>query len=437
MGSTRTQLRAAVYRELDEENFGFAFTAEASYGTDEVESKDQRLLANADQVDPLKYKNMYQYRPLGTTNNQVRRSNRLSVAAGLATLSHHGPAWDVGTVTGVELLVMHPDELHAYFNQALDNAKLPGLIPLGLKLTDMDMQDSDATAQYWNSNLSNATVAKQTSRVWRGARALAVTLTANSGYADADNLADVPTGKPGTSWTLARNQTGTGGYAALVDADGNVVNSTLFSERRWCFVRNRFTASDSQRQMRPRIGGTASGDVVDVNWAWIQSDTELSLTDALPSWMDDRFHITGLRMAIPRDAAHDDGDVWLADSCEIKELEEGEDYEFMRWEGDANPYAVRILKPAFMENPLFAVVNMPYRAPYGEDKSMTAETTTTECPLPRFLAEFKLVLASRWKNRFGHIAAEAAATKLTSLKQHQQARAAPAAQGWGAGFNRF
>lgn len=435
MTTLRPALRLAVYRDLDEEGFGFAIVGESSYGTGDIKSSDQRLLGNADQVDPNKYKNMYQYRPARSATDSVRRSNRLSVAAGVATLTHHGPVWTNQSDTQIELLIMHPDELHAYMNQALDNAKLQGLVPLGINIPDYDCQDSEATAPYWNNaQLTNATVAKQSTRVWRGARALTVTLTAANGYAQTDSAGDVAPGKPAIGWTIARNQTGSGGFAAVVDSDGNVLSTQAFNERRWCLVRNIFTPS--VYQVKPRVGGTASGDVVDVNASWITGDDQVNLTDSLPSWFDERFHVTGMRMLVPRETSNSGADVWLLDSCDVKELEEGEDFEFLRWEGDAEPYAVRILKRQHLQNPLMLSINMPYRAPYGEDKSLSSETVGTECPLPRFLAEFKLVLASRWKQRFGHLAPEAAATKLTMAKQHQQARAQPVS-GWGTAFNRF
>lgn len=439
MGHTRRDIRARLYDELSEYAFGMTVTLASSYGAGNIQSSDQNLLANADNPAANQYRNIYIYRRNRVAGDQIRRGDALSVTSGVATLTHFGPNWTNTNDPDGELLVIDPDELNRMINTALDQLKVPCPIPLGHGPKDKDLQEADAMS--WDDNATNlSTNTKQATatEVFRGARSLQHVLSADSGYTLPDTPVAIGDGRPGVVFAIGRVSSGTGGRVAVADGNGTEIDTALtFSEKRWVLARIYFNGT-SNRQAQPKIGGQVSGDSLDWQSAWVvrRDEGHFGAEEALPSWLDERMDIIGIQHAEPIVASSDGGDVWLAGAMHWEELTEGEHYHFYRYEADANPYLIEIDRRyrSLLEDPLFLIVNCPYRAPYGVDNSLNDETTETDAPMDLILAQLKILLGERYPDRFGALADKGRIEKVDRTKHYANAQAKSASTGWGGAF---
>ncbi len=396
--TTRPQTRAALYDAIP--GLGFTIVLASSYGSGDIKSSDQKLLANADGATTRRYRDLHIYRPNRAAGDQHRIAGDLGISTAVATLAHNGPAWSNTSDTVGELIRLHPDEFNGVIERAADRLLHPNFVPLAHGPADSDLQGSGVTD--WDDNDANVTIQKQTTaaEVLRGARSLDVTLSGAGGSFYADAATDIGNNRGGFGWCLARLSTGTGGVFSLLDGSAALLSppgALSFAERRWVLLRRHFPGAEGVRQWRPRFAGVDNGDQLDVQFIWLVNEGEKTFRN-IPSWLDKRFRVSGVRQA---HLTQIDTDIFLWDSVEWEDLKKDRDFKFHQYLGDANPYAVEIMDRGRLAQPLFLTVDSPYSAPYGQDKALDDESTDCPVPLDLLVAQTMIEMAKDYNEVTG------------------------------------
>jgi hypothetical protein len=411
MSSTLTVARRQFYDDLAGYEFGFNFTGINPCGAANTKTLDHRFMLGGTSAVAERFRGGHLFWPGSIAAERKRIADSLSVAAGVATLTHYGPDRTEVTLTDVEILSMDPDELIRMFGDALNGLKVDCFVPLGHGPTDGDMQKS--LHADWDD--TTATFEKQTtaSEVFAGARSGTLTLSAGGGYTQAATTYRMGSSKSGWMHAIAKADIGTGIYR-IVDSGGTTVQSISFSQESWLYMTKQFSLSSTQELIRPRLMGTDNLDQIDWQSAWFVKDGEY-LFDA-PSWLGERDELRGLAVGRLGGAGPDD-DTYLAAGMQFDELKEGVDYQFIRRFADATPHQIRLLNKGLISRPLFTIVACPYSAPYGVSAAFTAESDTTTCPLDLLLAQMKILLGERYGQRFPGLYDKGVTEKITALSK--------------------
>lgn len=308
-------------------------------------------------------------------------------------LSHGGANWS-DTTDGDEIFEIwyrgiRPDkEVLDAANRTLEFIPFDSMEALS-HLSEFDGSMTASTDTNWTNVGSPGTSAKATTarRVPWGMRAYQlINASANEGTQSTTIPAEE--GSLVSAWALSSVNVGT---ASLVLYD--VTNAAAFSsaptvthdEEEPMLMRQPWIATPEDcKEIALQLLGTTSTSDIFWNMVWLFKQDDLKIN--LPSYISEGFKVTAIYSAMPRGA--NTSNIYQSKDLRLDKLAEGQDYNFIFGQPDANPHAVIFRDYTYFTYPLFLQV----RRPYADLVTFSADTDTTTCPIHLFMPRFKIEL---------------------------------------------
>ena len=393
---TLQTIRRQLFDELDGMDFGFNFTASGGSATT-VTSNDPRIRDS--RLGLNQYEHAYIFRPtLGTTDvDGVRTAGDLTSSTG--SLAQTGLSYAVSPVTtdSVELLAIHPAVLHNMINDALEQEYTEWEGPLVAGPTDHDMESTSVWGTVTDTTTSNVTATKQTTaaEVFSGQRSSNFIATSASGYAQSANV-PIRTGASILYWAILKADIGTV-TMSLRQSDGTVIDSaTALTEENFSFLR-RIVSTSAIEGVRVRFTLTTSADEADVDIVGVQPYAHNRIY--LPSWANEVWKVKSLGYLTFADSVGTGGDAYNAHSMRVNRLSPAS-WRYVWQPQTANVSWIEVQDSNLTQYPLW-VTGM---RPWSDFGTLTADTDETQCPLHLVVRRTKLMLGTRYPQRFPGLA---------------------------------
>ena len=389
---TGIQVIDQVIDDIPDNRLGYKFTGTATASGVIATTTDPRLGKGGADALTEKFLNWYLWIPEETGADQTHLilSHATVESTGVTTFTTLGPNYGSTTTDKtMYVLAIHPDQLIALINDALERVFTDYRVGIGTGPDDSHFQDDNTTS--WAAT-SNVTVTKTTtaSEVLSGVRAGDFAFSA-AGYSQS-TLVNVGTSRNVMMWGIMKADVGTG-TMRLVDASDNTLTGVDFTQEIWLLILKQYTNDTTDEAMRIQIRGAANLDVVHVQEAHIVREGK-SLFKA-PSWLDERFKQIGLSQ-VELNTSGTETDTYEAEMLTYHRLEEGDDYQYVNRRGDVNPHQFQLLKSGLTNRPLFIEAKLPYSY-FGTMTVAGIETDTTTAPLHVLAARCVILLSEKFQ----------------------------------------
>ena len=387
---TRQAIRRELYNQVP--GLGFSGTADSVAGTsitDAFALRDSTLGQNH-------YRGMYLYRPDLSTDDRIKKATTLVNTTG--ALSHGGSTYVDQADLDYEIVgVMHPDELNACIQRAMQRIFLEVQVPLSPEITDGDMDANNTTS--WSDVGTPATKAKTTtgSRVFSGIRALRVLNDAVDEGVQSTTIRGFPTNSGERVYVSAVVHVDVGTANLILYDVTNAANirSVTSTEEGWAHLWLQDVLPTGAEEIAIRLTGTQSN--ADLYWSHVVVYRLDSKRLAAPSWLDEPYKLIKLRethygksLSSQTNGGYDDATSryfsdWLQPSM----------FSLEPLHLDTNPYEVQLTKPLPL-NELW----IHGKRPFSDLEDLSTDASTTLAPARQVYAYSKDELAKVLMKRY-------------------------------------
>lgn len=332
------------------------------------------------------------FRPGSATSaDNIRYAGAVTNSSGLITLQG---ATYADTTLGSEAVEIWWDEVRPDLevldaaNRALEFVNYQTMLPLShMGDNDGDMASSATTS--WtalqSSTLSKVTTAAKTPY---GLRSLRAVNSSPSGGAQSVSI-PINQNRPFTAFAIGSASVGSCGMILLDATNSVAIGNTISSaELAPQLLQHPWDSSPSNcKAIAFQLFGLSASADLAWNGVWLYKLDALRIN--LPSYVSEAFKVPTIMQSKPRYVSQT-AYVYPAESLEFTKLEEGNDYELLFHQADANPYAVQFNKKDYYDWPLWVEASIPY----AQQGTFAAEGDTTNCPVHLFMPRFKMELLS-------------------------------------------
>lgn len=384
---TRQNIRRELYNRIP--GLGFTGTADSLTGatlTDTYVFKDATAGANA-------YRGMYLYRPDRTGDDLVRKIITLAPSTGVITVV--GSAYSDTADTNYEVVgLLHPDELNACIQRAMNYVFMDVQVPLCGRITDGDMDD---TSTNWNASSGNISLSKVTtaSRVFSGFRALRGVNVATNQYAESNQI-KVFEGETFFLSTVVHAATGTAQLTLWNNTASSAINTAVTSgETGFAHLWVTGQIPTGCEIVTVRLYGQENNADLYWNHAALYSNDDTQFP--APSWLDEQYKFLKLREANYRRSisGQTNGGYDDANSRWFEDWRSPSMFSLDPFHKDSNPYAVQ-LKRTVGNKELW----IQGQRPFSDLETLSSDSATTLAPLEQVYAHAKLIIVKTLKARY-------------------------------------
>ena len=385
---TRQNIRRELYEQIP--GLGFNGTADsiaAGSITDAFALRDSTL-------GPNHYRGNYIYRPDLSTDDRIKKASTLTNTTGL--LAHSGSNYSDTSDGNYEIVgLLHPDELNACIERAIQRVYFEYMSPLQGDCTDGDMDANNTTS--WTG--TDATVTKNTtaSSIFSGIRSLRVANTGASGYAQSVTIRVIPNTYFYASAVL-RSDVGTASLVVRDITNGATIGtSSTSAEEQFVHLWMKETVPSTCEEIAIRLTGSGASD--DIYWnhaVFYQLDRKIL---PAPSWLDEPWKFQKLRQASYTKSISNQSDGGYDDAMSrvFKDWLQPSMFSLDPLHIDANPYQVQLMRTMPSEE-----LWLGGKRPFSDLESLSTESSTTRAPQRELFAYCKDEVGRVLRKRYPH-----------------------------------
>lgn len=371
---------------LDEiPGLGWKFTGTATSAGAVVTTTDPEInKGGSSEANSQRFTQSFLYIPSESGADQIHSITSISVSGATTTITTLGTYGSTTTDGSMYILAIHPDILRALINDALELELTDITLPI-TPVADGDMQSSGVTD--WTDSSATSSKITTAANVLHGLRAMRVANSGSSG-GTVSALHAVPRGRQVHVWAIGRADVGTA-VLSVLDSSNNVLASASHTEENYNFIY--LDVTPSVEEIKFKLGGSGASD--DTYWAGVGFYIPDSNIIELPSWADETFKIKAISRA-RFDGTTDAAEVYFASSREEAALTKDIDWRDTHEHASVHPHQLHLLRGSWTAPWPFYIFG---QRPFSDFGTLSADSSTTNCPLHVIIPRCKQLLAKRYQ----------------------------------------